>query len=305
MRSSAAAFVLVLGVAASAGAQTRTPWGDPDIQGVWSNQNPVPFERPAAQAKAAFEPDEAAEFEKTSLPRLLKNLGDEVSISGELNDIWLETAKGRLSPSRATSLVVNPPDGRVPYTPEGKKRWDATPKLQSAVLLANKPEDRAPSERCITTDGLMAPNPFYNNLHQIVQAPGYVVILTEMMHEARIIPLDRRTRLGDGVRMYLGDSRGRWEGDTLVVETVNYNDQKLFHGATRGVQMVERFRRLDADTIEYRLTVTDPATFTRPWTIENGLRRADGDLYEVACHEGNYGMRGILSAARAEESQGR
>jgi hypothetical protein len=102
--------------------------------------------------------------------------------------------------------------------------------------------------------------------------------------------------------MYLGDSRGRWEGDTLVVETTNYNDKKLFHGATRGAQMVERFRRLDADTIEYRLTVTDPATFTRPWTIENGLRRADGSLYEVACHEGNYGMRGILSAARAEEA---
>jgi len=281
----------------------NTPWGDPDLQGVWSNQSPTPFERPdALKGKSTLTKEEAAEFEKTSLERLLKGFAREVPISGELNDIWLETQKGRVAPNRGTSLVVDPPDGKVPYTPEGRKRWDATPKI-GAPLLANVPEDRADAERCITTDGLFAPNPFYNNYQQIVQAPGYVAILTEMMHEARIIPLDRRPHVGSGVRMWLGDSRGRWEGQTLVVETTNFNAKKLFRGATEQMHLVERFTRLDADTIEYRLTVTDPATFSRPWTLENGLRKADGALYEVACHEGNYGLRGILAGARAEEKR--
>ena len=296
-------MALLLCVSASMEAQNKTPWGDPDIQGVWSNQNPTPFERPdALKDKSTLTAAEAAEFEKTSLDRLLKGFAREVPLSGELNDIWLETAKGKVAPSRATSLVVDPPDGKIPYTPEGRKRWDATPKL-GPPLPANRPEDRALPERCITTDGLLAPNPFYNNVHQIVQAPGYVAILTEMMHEARIIPLDRRPRLGPAVQMYVGDARGRWEGQTLVVETTNFNDQKLFRGATRQMHLIERFTRLDADTIEYRLTVTDPATFARPWTLENGLRKADGDLYEVGCHEGNYGLRGILAGARAEEAR--
>ena len=281
----------------------NTPWGDPDLQGVWSNQSPTPFERPdALKDKSTLTKEEAADFEKTSLERLLKGFAREVPISGELNDIWLETQKGKVAPNRGTSLVVDPPDGKVPYTAEGRKRWDATPKL-GASLLANVPEDRAQTERCITTDGLLAPNPFYNNYHQIVQAPGYVAILTEMMHEARVIPLDQRPHVGSGVRMWVGDSRGRWEGRTLVVETRNFNAKKLFRGATEQMHLVERFTRLDADTIEYRLTVTDPATFTRPWTLENGLHKADGALYEVACHEGNYGLRGILSGARAEEKR--
>ena len=303
MRRGTALLALILCISASLQAQNKTPWGDPDIQGVWSNQNPTPFERPdALKDKSTLTAAEAAEFEKTSLDRLLKGFARDVPLSGELNDIWLETAKGKVAPSRATSLVVDPPDGKVPYTPEGRRRWDATPKL-GPPLPANRPEDRALPERCITTDGLLAPNPFYNNVHQIVQAPGYVAILTEMMHEARIIPLDRRPRLGPAVQMYVGDARGRWEGQTLVVETTNFNDQKLFRGATRQMHLIERFTRLDADTIEYRLTVTDPATFARPWTLENGLRKADGDLYEVGCHEGNYGLRGILAGARAEEAR--
>ena len=296
-------LALLLCISDSLQAQNKTPWGDPDIQGVWSNQNPTPFERPdALKDKSTLTAAEAAEFEKTSLDRLLKGFAREVPLSGELNDIWLETAKGKVAPSRATSLVVDPPDGKVPYTPEGRRRWDATPKL-GPPLSANRPEDRALPERCITTDGLLAPNPFYNNVHQIVQAPGYVAILTEMMHEARIIPLDRRPRLGPAVQMYVGDARGRWEGQTLVVETTNFNDLKLFRGATRQMHLIERFTRLDADTIVYRVTVTDPATFAHSWTVENGLRKADGDLYEVGCHEGNYGLRGILAGARAEEAR--
>jgi len=284
-------------------AQHQTPWGDPDIQGTWSNQSPTPLERPDALAgKTTFTEEEAAEFERTSLERLLTTFAREVPISGELNEIWLETAKGRVPPGRSTSLVVDPADGKIPYTPEGRKRWDALPKI-GKPLLANVPEDRNLAERCITTDGLLVPNPFYNNYFLIVQAPGHVAIVTEMMHEVRVIPLDRHKHAGPGVRMWSGDSRGWWEGQTLVVETTNFNDRKRFRGASEQLHLVERFTRLDADTIEYRLTVTDPVTFARPWTIENGLRRADEGIYEVACHEGNIGLRGILAGARAQESK--
>jgi hypothetical protein len=153
-------------------------------------------------------------------------------ISGELNEIWLETAKGRVPPGRNTSLVVDPPNGKIPYTPEGQKRWDAVPKI-GKPMLANAPEDRTLAERCITTDGLLVPNAFYNNYFEIVQAPGYVAIVTEMMHEVRVIPLDRRPHVGADVRTWSGDSRGWWEGQTLVVETTNFNDKKRFRGAQR------------------------------------------------------------------------
>jgi hypothetical protein len=292
---------------APAGAQT-TPWGDPDLQGVWTNQTPIPLERPAALAeKAVFTREEAAEFERTALPRLLKAVAGGIPTSGELNEIWLETQHGKVSPSRRTSLVIDPDDGRIPYTPEGRKRWEAIPSLEGELsgrpMSADSPLDRTEDERCITTGGLFVPNPFYNNYHQIVQAPGYVVILTEMMHEARVVPLDRRPPLGPAIRQWLGDSRGWWEGETLVVETTNFNDRRRFRGASKDLRLVERFTRHDSGTITYRLTVTDPSTFARPWTLENSLWKTDDRLYEVACHEGNYGLANILSGARAQERQ--
>jgi hypothetical protein len=302
-RSIVLAVLMLLQGLSIAAAQSRTPWGDPDFQGVWSNQTPIPVERPSALGdKRVFTKDEAAKVEETALSGLLARVASDVPVSGELNEIWLEAQKGKVPPNLNTSLVVDPPDGKIPYTAEGKQRWDRTPKL-GPPLPANRPEDRAQSERCITTDGLLIPNPFYNNYHQIVQAPGYIVIVTEMMHEARIIPIDRRPHVGPGVRSWLGDSRGWWEGQTLVVETTNFNERRLFRGATEQLRLVERFTRLDADTIDYQLTITDPATFSRPWTVQNALRRGDGGLYEVACHEGNLGMRGILSGARAEEAR--
>lgn len=295
-------LVMFLGVTTVLGSAHKTPWGDPDLQGIWSNQTPTPLERPDGLAgKHTFTEEEAAEFERTSLDRLLTTFAREVPISGELNGIWLETAKGRVPPGRSTSLVVDPPDGKVPYTPEGQKRWDAVPKIGKPIP-ANVPEDRTEAERCITTDGLLVPNFFYNNYFEIVQAPGYVAIVTEMMHETRVIPLDRSPHVGAGVRMWSGDSRGWWDGETLVVETKNFNDKKRFRGASDQLQTVERFTKLDADTIEYRLTVTDPVTFSKPWTLVNGLHRADGGIYEVACHEGNIGLRGILAGARAQEA---
>jgi hypothetical protein len=302
-------LVLILSAAPMAvNAQQRTPWGDPDLQGIWSNQTPIPLERPPALAgKATFTEAEAAEVERTSLQEILKTLSRAVPLSGELNEVWLETQKGEVGPGRHTSLVIDPPDGRIPFTPEGRIRWDATPSIEGQVsgrpMAANGPEDRPLDERCISTGGLYVPNPFYNNYHQIVQARGYVAILTEMMHEMRIIPLDGRSPLGPKIRGWHGYSRGRWEGHTLVVETTNFNEKRLFEGATSQLRLVERFTRLDPETIRYRLTVSDPATFSRPWTLENALRKSAGPMYEVACHEGNYGLAGILSGARAEENR--
>jgi hypothetical protein len=215
---------------ASAGAQNTTPWGDPDLQGIWTNQTPVPLERPEGLAgKAFFTKEEAAEFERAAVARLLGLTAAQVPFSGELNEIWLETQEGRV-PNRRTSLVIDPPDGRISYTPEGRKRWDSAPSIERVM-----------------------------------------------------------------------DSRGRWDGRTLVVETTNFNDKRLFRGATRQLRLVERFTRLDADTIDYQLSVTDPATFATAWTLQNSLRRKENRLFEVACHEGNYGLAGILSGARAQE----
>jgi hypothetical protein len=299
-------LVFAMVVASSTAAAQTTPWGDPDLQGVWSNQTPVPLERPAPLGdKAFFTKEEAAEFQRTSLVRLLGALAPATPTSGELNDIWLETAKGKVGPGLRTSLVIDPADGKVPYSPEGRRRWETVPSLEGEregrPVRSDKAEDRALEERCITTGGIFLPNPFYNNYHRIVQAPGYVVIVTELMHETRIIPLDNRPKLGGAIGQWLGDSRGRWDGKTLVVETTNFHDRRLFRGTTKELRLVERFTREDADTIRYQLTVTDPATFTRPWTVENGLWRTDEGLFEVACHEGNTGLAHILSGARAEE----
>jgi hypothetical protein len=289
-------------------AQT-TPWGDPDLQGVWSNQSPVPLERPAALAsKPFFTKAEAAAAEKNALASTLKNVAAGIPTSGEFNEIWLESEKGRVHPNLSTSLVVDPPDGRIPYTAEGRARWEATPNLATEritgrTLGAGSWEDRALQERCITSDTMFFPNGFYNNYHRIVQAPGYVVLMSESMHEARVIPLDRRPPVGANIRQWLGDSRGWWEGRTLVIETTNFNDKRRFQGASKDLRLVERFTRVDRDTISYRLTVTDPKTYSRPWTLENAWWRTDEPMFEVGCHEGNIGLASILSGARAAEKR--
>ena len=292
----------------AAGAQT-TPGGDPDLQGVWSNQTPVPLERPAALAnKPYFTEAEAADVEKSALASTLKSVAADVATSGEFNEVWLESGKGKVNRSRRTSLIADPADGKIPFTAEGRARWAATPHLTTERitgkrLAADKPEDRALQERCITSDNMFVPSAFYNNYHQIVQAPGYVVILSESMHDARIIPLDRRPRLGVNSQQWLGDSRGWWEGRTLVVETTNFNDERRFQGSTKDLRLVERFTRTDAGTISYRLTVTDPKTYPQPWTLENTLWKSDEPIFEAACHEGNYGLASILAGGRATEKR--
>ena len=301
-------FVVALLVAAvNAGAQA-TPWGDPDLQGVWSNQTPVPLERPAALAhKPFFTAAEAADAEKNALASALKNVAAEIATSGEFNEIWVESAKGKVNRNLRTSLVADPPDGRIPFTAAGRARWAATPHLATERMTGKRlgtdgPEDRALQERCITSDNMFTPA-FYNNYHRIMQAPGFVVILTENMHEARVVPLDRRPHLGANIRQWLGDARGWWEGRTLVVESTNFNDTRRFQGSTQEVRLVERFTRLDRDAIAYQVTVTDPNTYSRPWTLENTLWRSDEPMFEVACHEGNIGLASILAGARAADAR--
>ena len=286
-----------------------TPWGDPDIQGIWSNQTPIPLERPAALAKKPrLTREEADALEKAALATTLKNFAADIPTSGEFNEIWLESGKGRVPLGLSTSLVVEPADGRIPFTPEGRVRWQDTPNLMTErqtgkPLGANSWEDRALQERCITMGNVLTPSAFYNNYHQIMQAPGVVVIVSESMHEARVVPLDRRPHVGASIRTWLGDSRGWWEGKTLVVETTNFNDQRRFQGATRALRLVERFTRVDRDTIDYRLTVSDPATFTQPWTLQNIFWRTDEPVFEAGCHEGNLGIPSILAGARAAEKR--
>ena len=326
MRTTASIGLVVILAAATIGAQTTptTPWGDPDLQGTWSKQTPVPLERPAALAnKPLFTADEAAAVEKNALASVLKNVAAEIDTSGEFNEIWLESGKGRVHRNRSTSMVIDPPDGRIPFTAEGRARWLATPDLgvqrvTGKQLGASTWEDRALQERCIASDVPFVPNAFYNNYHQIVQAPGYVVIVTESMHVARVVPLDpstgsgspraesrgdRRPHVGANIKSWDGDARGWWEGKTLVVETTNINDKRRFQGSTSKVRLVERFTRDDKDTITYRLTVTDPDTYSRPWTLESIMWRTDEPLYEAACHEGNIGLASILSGARAAEKR--
>jgi hypothetical protein len=301
-------LVLTACLTTSAATAQTTPWGDPDLQGVWSNQTPVPLERPAALAnKPFFTAAEAAEAEKNALASALRNVAAEIPTSGEFNEIWMESAKGRVNRRLRTSLVADPPDGRIPFTAEGRARWQATPHLTTERvtgrrLAADRPEDRALQERCITSDNMFVPA-FYNNYHRIVQAPGYVVVLSENMHDARVIPLDRRPRLGGGIRQWLGDARGWWEGRTLVVETTNFNDKRRFQGSTRDLRLVERFARVDGNAIAYQLTVTDEKTYSQPWTLENTWWRSDEPMFEVACHEGNYGLASILAGARATEAR--
>jgi len=303
-------FVISLGLLASAeGFAQTTSWGDPDLQGVWSNLAAIPLERPAALAdKAFFTEEEAAEVEKNALATTLKNVAGLIDTSGEFNEIWLESGQGRVPRNRSTSLVIDPPDGRIPFTREGRARWAETPNLTTEritgrALRADTWEDRALQERCITTDNVFYPNGFYNNYLQIVQSRDTIVILVEAMHDTRVISLDRRPPLSASIRQWLGDSRGWWEGKTLVVETTNFNSRRRLQGATENLKLVERFTRVDSDTIDYRLTVSDPDTFTQPWTLENSLWRTDDMIYEVACHEGNLSLAGILSGARAQEKK--
>jgi hypothetical protein len=288
----------------------RTPWGDPDLEGIWTNATLTPLQRPPELAsKEFFTPDEAVQFQRTRIEQTNADRPLPPGQVGAYNDAFFERGTSIVR-SRRTSLVVDPSDGRIPaLTPDAQKKVEARQKREAASP-ADGPEDRWLTERCILFGATvpMLPEP-YNNNYRIIQSPGYVTILVEMNHDARVIPLDGRPHLATGHQQWTGDSRGRWEGATLVVETTNlkFNHQSRFGvGYLNGLsderlRVVERFTMTDADTLTYQATVEDPSVFVRPWTVELPMARTAGPLFEVACHEGNYGMSNILSGQRAEE----
>ena len=262
----------------------RTPWGAPDLRGVWDNRTITPLERPRQFAdKETLTAAEAAAYEAVTAERRVDDRYYWDRGTGTVND-------------RRTALIVDPIDGRVPpLTLEGRRRFEA-----GRNQGVNSADERNPTERCITRTVPRLPG-LYNNNYQIFQTPGYVVILMEMIHEARIVPMDGPPHLAEHVRQWNGDSRGRWEGDTLVIETTNFTAKTNFRGSTDRLHLVERLMRADTDTIDYQFKVTDPTTWTQPWTARIPLNRNDGPLYEYACHEGNDGLSGILLVNRRVE----
>ena len=296
----------------------RTAWGAPDLQGVWDFRTITPLERPEALGEQTFlTEEEAANLEQEVVERnveLANRAARRTSVTesvdrgeegapGFYNNFWLDRGT-RTVGTRRTSLVVDPPNGRLPeMSPAGRERTTAR-----REYLREHPADswldRSAFDRCIL--GFNAGPPItpggYNQNLQVFQTPDHVVLITEMVHTVRVVPLDGRPSLPGHVRQWSGDSRGRWEGDTLVIETSHFNDQRRWRGTTRNMTLVERLTRVDADTLAYEYTVDDPATWTRPWTASIPMRRSDQPMYEYACHEGNYSMPGILGGHRADEA---
>jgi hypothetical protein len=294
---------------------SRTPDGQPDLQGVWANNSITPLERPKALAgkptltdeelavlkkKAAqlFSGDGDAAFGDTLFETLLTDTQKFVSTdgkTGDYNQFWLVERDW----DNRTSLVTDPSDGRIPaLTEQAQQRQKANVGLRDRPAAG--PEDRSLSERCITF-GVPRLGAAYNSYYQIVQSPGYVVITMETIHDARIIPLDNRPHIASNIRQWHGNSVGHWEGSTLVVDTTNYSPKSNFRGANEKLHIVERFTRVGPDTLNYEVKVEDPTVWTGPWTAMIPLKRSTDLIYEYACHEGNDGLAGILAGARADE----
>ena len=278
----------------------RTPWGEPDFQGVWTGNSAhgIPLERPEE-----LEDIESLTPEEAEARRERGTLG---SIWGYERE-WRDTTLGyvKTAPSRQVAMVVDPPDGRIPpLTAAAEARLANRVDTSGVGRIADGPEDLSLFVRCITRGlpGLMMPS-IYNNGLQIVQGPGFVAIQKEMIHETRMIPTEPRPAPGPGLSSWLGIPQGRWEGDTLVVETTNFNGRAPYRGSTENLRLTERFTRLGPTVLEYQFTVDDPATWTRPWTAMFRYDKDDEqyELVEYACHEGNYGMTNILSGARARD----
>ena len=301
--------------AAKAYTPPRTADGHPDLQGLWDFRNVIPLERPSQYASKEFLTDqEAAEFERSAAERLDMDRRDDdptrtpavvngapatADVARAYNEFWYDYGK-KFVGSKRSSLIVDPPDGRIPpLTPAAKKRADEYEDRRARA--ASGPEDLRIGERCIM--GFNAGPPIlpgaYNNNLQLFQTRDNVVILTEMVHNARIVALDGRPHVS--VRQWSGSSRGHWEGDTLVVETKGFYQTTSFLNSSPNMHLVEKFSRTGPDILLYEFTVTDPTTWTKPFTAQIPMRRSDETLFEYACHEGNYGIKGILSGARAVE----
>ena len=298
---------VALASAAAAQSELRTPDGHPDLQGLWNFSTATPMQRPTDLAgRDTLTAEEAAEWEQALAER--RRAGDSTSPTASLEArvsyeqaIWFE--QGNTLERQRTSLIIDPPNGRIPAVrPDAAARGELTRLLRGRH--AHGPEDRGVSERCLlgfNSGPPMTPS-VYNNNMQLFQTEDHVVIVNEMVHSARIIPLDGRAPLPDGLRQWVGDSRGSWEGDTLVVVTTNFLRETAFGGSSANLHLVERISRVDADTLRYEFTVSDPTTWAAPWTARVDMTRTDEPLYEYACHEGNYSMASSLSGARALEA---
>ena len=294
----------------------RTPYGQPDLQGVWDFRTITPLERSKELGtKAFFTAEEAAKYEQEENRRQNRDLidpkqgGSQYPPGGVVpyNEFWYDRGN-KVAGAKRTSLIVDPADGRLPpRTPEGQKRAEARAVAsrndQLGQPLADSWEDRPLQERCLMGSNAgppMIPGAYNNNV-QLLQTPGHVVILNEMIHSARVIPLDARPH--GSIRQWSGDSRGHWEGNTLVVDTVNFKRETSLEGSSANTHLIERFTRAGENTLLYEFTVDDPSTWTRPWSAAIEMSKSEGPIYEYACHETNYAMEGILRGARKSEAQ--
>ena len=317
-------LIVMVAVVTSAAAQgkwtpPKTPWGDPDLQGIYTSDDfmDTPIERPAEFGPRLYFTEEelakaAAQLERRAKADLQEFVNPNARVSTGPPGHWGERAR---RPPRQTSLIVDPQNGRLPpLTPEGQKRLDATEFRQTALTPQRPPaswEDYDLYIRCISRGlaGSMLSSS-YDNGTQIIQAPGFVTLVHEKLHEARVIPLGQQPHVGKDIRTYLGDSRGHWEGNTLVIETTNFLDNKTGIGrngngipTSDALRLIERFTRVDPNTMNYELTIDDPKIYTRPWKIAFPITQEEGyELFEYSCHETNYAMFNSLSGARAEEA---
>ena len=305
------AFVVLVAWPALTMAQDvpQTAWGAPDLQGVWDFRTITPLERPENLGDKAFlTQEEAAQREQGAVDRATRLWDSEARRTeaggnvGGYNNFWMDQGTNVIG-TRRTSLIIDPPNGRLPEATEtGRARAAANRGSFSSDLPASY-TDLSNSDRCLM--GFNAGPPItpaaYNQNVQLFQTPDHLVMLTEMVHTVRVIPLDGTPPLVEGLRQLSGDSRGHWEGKTLVVETANFEARRDWRGSTEGMRLVERFTRVDADTLEYEFTVTDPGTWDAPWTVNLPMRRNELPMFEYACHEGNYSMEAMLGGARADE----
>ena len=296
----------------------RTADGHPDLQGVWANNSVTPFERPPQWAgKERLTDEELAELKVAAalvvesgldaqfgdqlVLKALEGLtdADSYDTTGNYNQFWMADRDF----THQTSLVIDPPDGQVPALTVAAERRAEEGRAHRSAHPADGPEDRSLGERCVNF-GVPRLGAGYNSYFQVFQTVGHVAVFKEMAHDVKLIPVGGVPHVPDGVRLWNGDSRGRWEDDTLVVETSNFSPKSRFRASAENLHLVERYTRVDSDTLNYEVTVTDPSTWTQPWTVLIPLKRSDDAVFEYACHEGNYGMEGILSGHRAQERTG-